>query len=100
MPEIDANNLLSQLGTLGEEINNSYNSIRNNNENNYELIQVSASLADSATKERDTRALIKAMSELNLNQGLILTLNEDDQIKWEDKTIVVKPVYKWLLGLP
>ena len=38
------------------------------------------------------------MDELKLNDGLILTYNEEDEIKMNKKVVNVIPVYKWLLG--
>lgn len=61
------------------------------------LIQVCLSLQILKTKERELKALIKAMAELNLEEGLILTDDEDDTIIIDNKKIQIKPIYKWLL---
>ena len=37
------------------------------------------------------------MDELNLQKGLILTFNQEDKFKIENKNIILKPVWKWLL---
>ncbi|MFH0755487.1 MAG: ATP-binding protein [bacterium] len=63
-----------------------------------ELIQVSWSLADKKTKDREIQALLKAMTELKLKNGLILTEDEEDIIKIDKKIITILPVYKWLLN--
>ncbi len=61
------------------------------------LIQVAWSLNEAKTREREIKSLIVAMDELGLKQGLILTNDEEDEVKLEKKIITVKPVYKWLL---
>lgn len=61
------------------------------------LIQVSWSLKDTATREREIRALVVAFDELKLKKGLILTYDEEDEIKIDGKTITVTPAYKWFL---
>ncbi|MBI4649780.1 ATP-binding protein [Candidatus Desantisbacteria bacterium] len=61
------------------------------------LIQVCWNLEEEKTKEREIKGLINAMEELNLSYGLILTHNDEDKIKINEKLIMIKPVYKWLL---
>lgn len=61
------------------------------------LIQVSRSITDKKTKERETESLFAAMDELKLKQSLILTEDEEEIIKKNKKEIIVKPIYKWLL---
>ncbi len=48
-------------------------------------------------KEREIKGLIEAMSKFNLNRGLILTYNQDDEINVRGKKILIKPLWKWLL---
>ena len=62
-----------------------------------ELIQVSWSLDDKKTREREIKSLLTAMNELSISKGLILTDDEEETIKIGQKTIIVKPAYKWLL---
>jgi len=59
-------------------------------------IQVCYELNDDNEK-REIDGLIEAMNELKLEKGLILTFNQEDKFKIENKTIIVKPVWKWLL---
>ncbi len=62
-----------------------------------ELIQVSWSLDDKKTREREIKSLLTAMDELSVLKGLILTDDEEETIKIGQKTIIVNPAYKWLL---
>lgn len=48
-------------------------------------------------RERETGGLLEAMNEFDLDRGLILTSDQEDELKVEGKTIVLKPVWKWLL---
>jgi len=62
-----------------------------------ELIQVTVSLEDKKTKNREVRALITANRQLKAERLTIITLNEEGTIDKEGVTIKVKPVIKWLL---
>lgn len=48
-------------------------------------------------KDRETKGLLEAMNKHKLKQGLLLTYDEEDEIKIENKKIIIKPVWKWLL---
>lgn len=63
------------------------------------LVQVCESIADPRTKKRETAALTVAMSELDLNSGIIVTRHEQDEIKTSKGTITVMPVWSFLLDL-
>ena len=67
------------------------------NPTNPTLIQVCYSLQNFKTRERELSSLITCLDELNCNQGIILTKNEEDEIKTGKYIIQVKPVWKWLL---
>ena len=43
--------------------------------------QVCLSLADSLTKKREMTSLARAMDELRLTEGTLVTLDEDQQIE-------------------
>ncbi len=62
-----------------------------------ELIQVSWNLDDKKTRDREIKGLLTAMNELSLQNGLILTDDEEEVIKIGQKIIIIKPTYKWLL---
>ncbi len=53
------------------------------------LIQVSLSIRDPATKEREVKALVAAMEECHLQRSLIVTLDESDTIENSAGTIQV-----------
>ncbi|MCK5475989.1 MAG: ATP-binding protein [Candidatus Pacebacteria bacterium] len=61
------------------------------------LIQVTKSLDDFKTREREMKSLITAMKELKMKNGLILTEDEEDLIKDGNLKITVLPIWKWLL---
>jgi hypothetical protein len=61
------------------------------------LIQVADNLGSEKTKQREIGALSRAMDELKLKRGLILTEDAEEEIKLKGMAILVRPVYKWLL---
>jgi predicted AAA+ superfamily ATPase len=61
------------------------------------LIQVCESLADDGTRKRELRALTEAMAELGINEGMIVTRTESDQINENGAEIHVLPVWRFLL---
>jgi len=62
-----------------------------------QIIQVTQDLNNPDTREREIKSLVRAMQELNLNHGLILTEDEKETIHTKGKTINILPVYQWLL---
>lgn len=62
------------------------------------LIQVADNLDSQKTRQREISALTKAMDELRLKTALILTEDAEEEVRLAGKIIVIKPVYKWLLG--
>ncbi len=48
-------------------------------------------------QNREIDGLVEAMNKFKLKKGLILTNDQEDEIKINDKKIIVKPVWKWLL---
>ena len=61
------------------------------------LIQVTSDFSNASTREREIKSLVRGLKDLNLNEGLILTMEEEDEIRQEGKKIRVRPVYSWLL---
>lgn len=47
--------------------------------------------------EREIRGLLEAMKELKTNSGLILTLDQEQEIKHKEGNITVKPAWEWML---
>lgn len=60
--------------------------------------QVSRSLTDEKTKQREISGLLDALRTYNLPVGIILTLDEEETISIEGKEIKIIPLLKWLLG--
>ena len=50
-----------------------------------ELIQVAWNLEDQATKDREIKSLIQAMTELSLSEGTIVTHSQEDMVEIENK---------------
>ncbi len=61
-----------------------------------EAVQVCYQL-NKENKEREINGLIEAMEEFKLNQGLILTYDQEEEIRVKNKKITVLPVWHWLL---
>ncbi len=61
-----------------------------------ELIQVTQEMADVKTRNREVRALLVAAGDLNVTQLTIITVDEENQIHKEGKTIRVIRVADWL----
>ncbi len=62
-----------------------------------EAIQVCLILDNAVTKKREVEGLIEALKEYKLKEGLILTLDKEEEFVQGDKKIAIKPVWKWLL---
>lgn len=60
-------------------------------------IQVTRSLQDEKTRNRELEGLMEALDAFGLNEGMILTDDEEDIIEFEKCKINVMPVWKWLL---
>lgn len=59
-------------------------------------IQVCYELTED-NQEREINGLIAALNEFNLKKGFILTNNQNDEFIVDNKKIIIKPVWKWLL---
>lgn len=64
--------------------------------NMHSIIQVTWELNEK-NKERELKGLLSAMDSFKQKTGLILTYDQEDELIIENKKIVVKPVWKWLL---
>ncbi len=65
---------------------------------NEQLIQVCYDINHLETAEREKRALLKGMDELNHVEGLILTNDYKAELEINGKQVHLRPVYEWLLG--
>jgi predicted AAA+ superfamily ATPase len=61
-----------------------------------QAIQVCYDLNEN-NKEREIKGLVEAMNKFKLNEGLILTYNQEEEFRIDGKKIKVIPVWKWLL---
>lgn len=61
------------------------------------VMQVTWSL-DDENKKREIDGLMDALNSYDLDEGLILTFDQEDEFEKDDKHIVITPVWKWLLG--
>jgi len=62
-----------------------------------EAIQVCHSLNEE-NKARELGGLIEAMEKFKLNEGLILTYADEDEVTGGGRKIKVLPAFKWMLG--
>lgn len=62
-----------------------------------EAIQVTQSLANPKTGEREFAGLLEAMEEFKLKSGLIITESQEDEKIIDGKKITIVPAWKWLL---
>lgn len=60
-----------------------------------QAIQVTYSFGKN--DEREIKGLLEAMDSYSLKEGMILTMDEEKEIKRDNKKIIVKPVWKWML---
>jgi predicted AAA+ superfamily ATPase len=61
-----------------------------------EAIQVCYTL-DDKNKKREIDGLLAAMAAFKLNEGLILTMEQTEELKIEGRKIKILPVHRWLL---
>ncbi len=62
-----------------------------------ELVQVCWRIEEEKTRKREIAALVKAMDELKLKEGLIITENTEGRENINGKWITYKPLWKWLV---
>ncbi len=62
-----------------------------------ELIQVSYETGNPDVERREIKALIEAGQELNVAKLTLLTWNEERTVEKDGMTVVLKPIWEWLL---
>jgi predicted AAA+ superfamily ATPase len=62
-------------------------------------IQVSYSLRDVETREREVNALLQMAKHIEVKKMMIITKDEEETILESEREIEVVPVWKWLMGL-
>ena len=62
-----------------------------------EAVQVSSSLSDKKTAEREIRGIVDACRSFELRKGLIITYDESGDLESDGIKIKKMPLYKWLL---
>ena len=71
--------------------------IKHETANIKEAIQVCYELT-ADNKEREIQGLTEAMNKFKLKEGLILTYDQEEEIKLKgNNKVIIKPVWKWLL---
>ncbi|MFA7091975.1 MAG: ATP-binding protein [Arcobacteraceae bacterium] len=61
------------------------------------LINVSYIIEDEKTRKRELDGLLEAMTYFKLSEAYLITKDEESVVKIENKTIFIKPLYKYLL---
>lgn len=59
--------------------------------------QVTRSLSDLKTREREINGLLSALNTYNITEGQILTEDETEELMIGGKRILIVPIWKWLL---
>jgi predicted AAA+ superfamily ATPase len=62
------------------------------------VIQVCFDMSDLDTRKRELKGLLEAMEYFNLNEGLIITAEQEETIEKNDKKIEIKAAYKLMLS--
>jgi uncharacterized protein len=60
------------------------------------LIQVCLEL-DEKNSSREYEGILEAIKKHKLKEGFIITLDQEDELKIDNKRIIIKPIWKWLL---
>ena len=58
-------------------------------------VQIAYELRDSDTKKREVRGLLEAAEFLNATKGLIISMDQEEEIKKDKVTIQVLPAYSY-----
>jgi len=53
---------------------------------------------NNENKDRETKGILNAINDLNLNHGIIITYNQEETIIINNKKIEIIPMWKWILS--
>ena len=67
------------------------------NNNNFTPVQVAYKINNTDTKLRELKGLEEACKYLNVNKGLIITFDHEDEFTYKNIEVSVVPVYKYFL---
>lgn len=62
------------------------------------LFQVCYDMKQLESAAREKKALFAGMTELNLQTGMVLTMNEKHEVKTQGRTLQILPVWEWLIS--
>ena len=62
------------------------------------IVQVSWEMTDEKTRNREIRALVESMKELELADSCIITHLQEETLQMDGKQINLIPAWKYLLG--
>lgn len=62
-----------------------------------QLINVSYDISNLGTRQREIKSLQEGMAYFDLNEALLLTSEHDEKISVGNQTIIIQPLWKWLL---
>jgi len=66
--------------------------------NEKKLINVSYEIENKSTLNRELKSLEEGMKNLNLKESFLITSEREEEIKLDEKTVFVIPLWKWLLS--
>ena len=53
---------------------------------------------NEANRAREISGLLEAMKKLDLNEGFLITLGNDEDVIFEEKTIHIFSAFRWFLN--
>jgi predicted AAA+ superfamily ATPase len=64
----------------------------------YALYQASYRMVDPATRKREVAALREAMARFGTGEGVIVTMDEEDEHVCEEGVVRIVPAWRWFMG--
>jgi len=62
-----------------------------------QLVNISYDISHPNTKKREIKSLQEGMSYFKLNKAILITQDQEDNLRIEGQIIDIKPLWKWLL---